>query len=81
MSGLSHEDLCHLSRVFVDAGGLWSSQDQRIHEWLKAQIEAAQSGDNQAKRDDLCFCGFTPEKCATVPDSQCEAGAGESDPA
>jgi hypothetical protein len=35
---LSHGDLCRLSRAFLRGVGLWTSQDQRINEWLKASL-------------------------------------------
>lgn len=41
---LSHADLCHLSRVFNAAVELRTERDQRINEWLKEQIVAAQRG-------------------------------------
>jgi hypothetical protein len=38
---LSRDDLCRLSRGFNMTASLGLSQDARINDWLKAQIEAA----------------------------------------
>jgi hypothetical protein len=50
MTTLSHNDLCRLSRVFV-AAGLWTIQDQRINEWLKEQIKAAQAAEDAPRKE------------------------------
>ena len=58
MTTLSHNDLCRLSRVFV-AAGLWTIQDQRINEWLKEQLKAAQAAEDapNAERPTLVVVG------------------------
>ena len=50
MTTLSHNDLCRLSRVFVSAG-LWTIQDQRINEWLKEQLKAAEEAKDNPKKE------------------------------
>lgn len=37
---ISYEDVCRLSRFFNEVASLGNPQDERINEWLKAQIAA-----------------------------------------
>lgn len=50
---LSHDDYCHLSRLFNHAANLGLGQDQRINRWLQVKIAAARcAARGWGQRDD-----------------------------